>query len=1162
MRYRLLEKTDSLFQGDIFRAEWTGVEGFVKFVSVCNVRQELCRNAAAIDMLLEDLSRASKKPGSGTARVLDVWRDSTRFAVCTEFEGGTTLFQLLENEDRTGKTFPVEAVLSLGLDAARALETLHDFHVSAEPVCHGDLRPENIILSHGGAVKIRSVGFGRFLPRADKSGSWYLWNGRCYQPVERQLGGEPAQVDDVFSLGAVLYELFAGRSLFELTEKAATGTVRAVPVTGLFDGDLPERLGGHSEDVVRMLERACHPERENRYSTISELAEEIHRCLWQRKYADSSPSLNLRLMDGEGGKHQQEDVVTGSGTEETVVLTAEKPAVVWTVFDYSQPDPETGVVTLPARLESMSKSEQERTGRRVDVKAGRERKSGSNTGAFVGRRELVEKAANCFEALQHGGGAFLVTGEMGMGRSRFISEVRERLVDGSGNESAWIHVSLRPEERKVACSGLLRFLAGFMGLDPMAELWEVGRDVQRLRAFALDEKTIAAVRGASGVARLERDPVHVERLLSSAVIHCWKLLSDEQIAVLACDDVHFLDYASVPCLNLMLDELSSVRGFVLMTAVAYPDFLRNEKWEWLHVSELAPFTRKECERFLLNRIESAESIDSSLLNSLWKASRGSPLVLREYIDLLFETGGILVLEGRVSFSGGEEQSLPRLVTLVQEYMKKLPRKESSLVLMSALAGPALDPAVLARLSGENEPEIVKILDSLSIQRRVIEKKGMRYVFRNENMRAMVVKAARRGLAKKLVLRLSDIIFDEWEDPPRGAVEHVSGLLEEFGEDKRAAETLIESAGRRRSRGDYRGAARSYKKAAKLTNYYEDKDESGRLRLFLEAGRACLSDLDLGFAEEVLERAGHLAQKSGKELQGAEANILSAKVFARSGRVNEALDLARTVVPLAEKSGDEMLMAKVYASIAESYQQWGTYGPDGSFVSRAVRIAEKHGDMVKLGEYLQLAVMHAMGVGDYEKTREYLDRVRPIAEMGRDPGLKARLFCFEGLLCLMTRKLDEGVDVSREGAKFARKHGLLESEIAALHNAGVCHYEKGDIQEAMYHFNESYRKAAEAEFHKMIAANEIYIGHIEAVYLGNESGLQKIRSAIRSEFRVGRLWNIPQGLQLRGRTESALGKQQDALKSFLKALDVAKETGVKYFVENAEKSLREFQANPA
>ena len=1179
MRYRILEKTGQLFQGDVFRAEWTGVEGFVKFVSVWKIRPELCRDGRAVDFLLEDLRLIAKKPGGAVTRVLDVWRDPENVAVCTEFEAGVTLAKILDRARRTGVFPPVEATLSMGLDVARALETMHEPHVSAAPVFHGDLRPEHIVLGHGGGIKIRGVGFGRFFTSADPDGKWFLWKGRCYQPLERQCGEMPAAATDVFSLGAILFELLAHKSLFPVDISDPREFVRLTSDPELFmkrlRGKGPDLDGVNdiSEDLSFLLEKACDPDETLRFASVSDMAEVIHRCMWERRHPDSSPSLNMKLLQddsvqGDPASDDEDVTIPGKikvmkkGDKYEVEMGVEQT----TGEDVSQTSSVRGVSKVESRRKKARKGEvvkrdDEEEGETAASEGGRGRAVGG-TGAFVGRRELIRKAESLLKQVDRGGGALLVTGEMGMGRSRFLREARAELSDDENGAITWIKVRLRPEERDVTWAGLQRFLAAFMGLDGMAELWEVGREVQRLRAFSLDEKTIRAVRGASGVARLEGDPEVVEETLASAALHCWARLSQEQTTVVTCDDIHFIDASSVSFVIRLMDELFNLRSLFLMTAAESPHFLQKAEWDWFLVSEIPPFSKRECEKFILSRVEEAETIQPKMLALLSGSSKGSPLVLREYIDLMLETGAAGVRQGKLSLYGvGENaESLPSLVALMQDYLRQLPKKVSKVVLMSALAGPALDPVVLSTLGRENQNEIVDILEDLSVQRRLMEKKGSRYVFRNENMRELVVKAARKSLVRELAVKLSRIIFDEWDDPPRGSVDHISRLLEDMGERTRAAGVLLDSAGRRVNRGDYRGAAQKYQKAAELTNFFEDRDDSARLRLLVEAGRACLSDLDFEFAEKVLEKARVLARKIGKDKHWAEASILAARVLARSGRVNEAIDLARSVAPLAEKSGDDMLMAKVYASIAESYQQWGTYGPDGQFVALAVQIAETEGDLVKLGEYLQLAVMHAMGVGDYEKTLDYLERARPIAEAARDPELKARLSRFEGLLCLMTGDFDKGVELNSDGARFARQHGILDQEIVMLHNLGVCYFEKEDIREALYHFNESLRKAAGAGFHKMTAANEIFIGHIEATHLGLESGLEKIRRAIRAEYRVGRLWNIPQGLQLRGRTEAAMDKTQDALKSFKKAVNVAKETGVQFFIKNAERSLREFESN--
>jgi eukaryotic-like serine/threonine-protein kinase len=178
--------------------------------------------------------------------VYDVGVDEGRPFIVLEYVEGETLAALLS---RRGRLEPDEA-RGLALQAARALAAVHE----AELV-HRDVKPQNLILRDDGTLKLADFGIATAREVTALTQAGTILGTAAYLAPEQALGEEVSLAADVYSLGAVLYELLAGRppftveTLAELAEKQRRGEIEPV-------GDVAPAVPADLEDaVMRCLAR-------------------------------------------------------------------------------------------------------------------------------------------------------------------------------------------------------------------------------------------------------------------------------------------------------------------------------------------------------------------------------------------------------------------------------------------------------------------------------------------------------------------------------------------------------------------------------------------------------------------------------------------------------------------------------------------------------------------------------------------------------------------------------------------------------------------------------------------------------------------------------------------------------------------------------------------
>jgi CheY-like chemotaxis protein/predicted Ser/Thr protein kinase len=217
---------------------------------------------------------ALNHPNIVTLYSLEEWR-GTRF-ITMEWVDGRTLREVLNSSG----PLPVADLVDIAVQTAKGLAEAH-----ARQLIHRDLKPQNIMVTAGGRVKILDFGLAKGLEslRAVEAASdaetfsagltleGALIGTVSYMSPEQVLGKELDSRSDVFSLGAVLYEMATARQAFP--GGAGTSTLAEIleseprPLA-----ELRPELPGELDCIVR---RCLQKERSRRYSDTHSLVQDL-----------------------------------------------------------------------------------------------------------------------------------------------------------------------------------------------------------------------------------------------------------------------------------------------------------------------------------------------------------------------------------------------------------------------------------------------------------------------------------------------------------------------------------------------------------------------------------------------------------------------------------------------------------------------------------------------------------------------------------------------------------------------------------------------------------------------------------------------------------------------------------------------------------------------
>ena len=262
-RFRIEERLGKGGMGEVYRAEDTKLK---RTVALKRLAPSLRADSLYRHRFLEEAERASRFGDANVAAVYDVLEEHGEIFLILEYVEGQNLRQRLR------QPLPLDEFFTIAMQCAEALVSAH-----VHGIVHCDIKPENIMLTSAGKVKILDFGVAKHLPRSDQSSTvdraGTFAGTPAYMSPEVLLERVPDGRADIFSLGVVFYEILTGQhpflagSFVATTDRIRTETPASIRI---FNRSV-------SPELEALVNKAMAKDAGQRYASAQELLEALRQ---------------------------------------------------------------------------------------------------------------------------------------------------------------------------------------------------------------------------------------------------------------------------------------------------------------------------------------------------------------------------------------------------------------------------------------------------------------------------------------------------------------------------------------------------------------------------------------------------------------------------------------------------------------------------------------------------------------------------------------------------------------------------------------------------------------------------------------------------------------------------------------------------------------------
>ena len=260
-RYEIIEKIGTGGMSDVYKAKCHKLN---RFVAVKVLKQEFSENANFVSKFRIEAQAAAGLMHPNIVNVYDVGEENGIYYIVMELVEGITLKKYIEKKARLS----YKEAVSIAIQVALGIEAAHNNHI-----IHRDIKPQNIIISKEGKVKVTDFGIAK--AASSNTITSNVMGSVHYTSPEQARGGYSDEKSDIYSLGITMFEMLTGRVPFN------GETTVAIAIKHIQE-EMPSPRDYVSEiplSVEQIVLKCCQKSPDRRYQSVPEVIEDLKQSL-------------------------------------------------------------------------------------------------------------------------------------------------------------------------------------------------------------------------------------------------------------------------------------------------------------------------------------------------------------------------------------------------------------------------------------------------------------------------------------------------------------------------------------------------------------------------------------------------------------------------------------------------------------------------------------------------------------------------------------------------------------------------------------------------------------------------------------------------------------------------------------------------------------------
>ena len=294
-RYEILEKIGTGGMSDVYKAKCHKLN---RFVAVKVLKQEFGENENFVSKFKVEAQAAAGLMHPNIVNVYDVGNENGINYIVMELVEGITLKKYIEKKARLS----VKEAISIAIQVSMGIEAAHNNHI-----IHRDIKPQNIIISKDGKVKVTDFGIAKAATSNTITSN--VMGSVHYTSPEQARGGFSDEKSDIYSLGITLFEMLTGRVPFngDTTVAIAIKHIQEpMPTPRDYVAEIPV-------SVEQIVFKCTQKSPDRRYQSMPELVEDLKRSLMTPdedfvKVVDPDENASTRVISEQEVKEIKQQV--------------------------------------------------------------------------------------------------------------------------------------------------------------------------------------------------------------------------------------------------------------------------------------------------------------------------------------------------------------------------------------------------------------------------------------------------------------------------------------------------------------------------------------------------------------------------------------------------------------------------------------------------------------------------------------------------------------------------------------------------------------------------------------------------------------------------------------------------------------------------------------